>query len=59
MVTAETIENSMPPVTLVHKLNERATARLAEITRYTAADGYDDAELVAARSLLDKGTRRL
>lgn len=43
----------------VEKLNELATSKLAEIIRRNSArevgwDGYDEAEIIAARELLDR-----
>ncbi|KAL1303805.1 hypothetical protein AAFC00_000268 [Neodothiora populina] len=48
-----------PSLATLQKLNEKATAKLAEIVRRGGArekgwDGYDDAELSAARELLKK-----
>lgn len=47
----------MPSTETVHKLNERATFKLAEIARQGAEIGYDHAEIVATRTLLEKATQ--
>lgn len=49
----------LPTLSTVERLNELATAKLAEIIRhYTAGekgwDGYDEAEVIATRALLDR-----
>ena len=46
------------PIATVRALNERATARLADIvlrggSGENGVDGYNQAELIAARELLD------
>lgn len=48
----------------VEKLNEVATIKLAEMIRRSAAkergwDGYDEAEIIAARALLDKDDQKV
>ncbi|KXL48793.1 hypothetical protein M433DRAFT_75985 [Acidomyces richmondensis BFW] len=53
-----------PTVPNVKKLNELATAKLAEIVRKSTAkekgwDGYDEAELKAAQDLLNDPTRKV
>jgi len=53
-----------PSVATVNKLNELATAKLAEIVRRSASgdkewDGYSPAEITAARELLDKSTQQV
>lgn len=50
-----------PDVVDVQRLNERATAKLSEIIRRSASGesgwrGYDKAEIIAARELLDRET---
>ena len=47
----------MPSRATVHKLNEKATSKLAEITRRTTDGGNNYAEVVAAKELLDKSTQ--
>lgn len=52
-------ELSMPDVIIVQRLNEEATAKLAEIVRRSTGGeagwtGYNEAELIAARELLDR-----
>ncbi|KAI9717313.1 MAG: hypothetical protein M1812_004840 [Candelaria pacifica] len=54
----------LPPPTLsvVQKLNERATSKLAEIIRRsstseTGFEGYEQGEVIAARELLDRDTQ--
>ncbi|TID27497.1 Peroxisome biosynthesis protein [Venturia nashicola] len=54
----------LPSVKSVEKLNEVATVKLAEIVRRSAAkergwDGYDEAEMIAARALLDKDDQKV
>jgi hypothetical protein len=54
----------LPSVKSVEKLNEVATLKLAEIIRRNAAkergwDGYDEAEIIAARALLDKDSQKV
>lgn len=51
----------MPNRTKIEKLNQAATAKLAEIVRRNTAgealwQGYDAREIAAARDLLDKST---
>lgn len=52
-----------PPSTAsVQRLHELATAKLAEIVRRNSAgevgwEGYDQAEVIAARELLDRDTQ--
>lgn len=53
-----------PSIEAVTKLNELATAKLAEIVRRSAAgeegwDGYSQSELIAARELLDRDTQKI
>jgi len=50
-----------PSLVSVQKLDEISTSKLAEIVRKGSAheagwDGYDDAELIAARELLNRDT---
>ena len=50
-----------PSLSQVQKLNELATGKLAEIVRRSSAgeagwDGYDQAEVIAARELLNRDT---
>ncbi|KAK5011412.1 hypothetical protein LTR28_003333, partial [Elasticomyces elasticus] len=54
-------ELAPPSLASIQRLNELATAKLAEIVRRNAAgekgwDGYDMAEIIAARELLDRDT---
>jgi len=53
-----------PSLLSVQKLNQLATSKLAEIVRRGSAgeagwDGYDQAELIAARELLDRDTQTI
>lgn len=53
-----------PSIDSVKKLSELATSKLAEITRRSASgekgwDGYSEAELIAARELLDRDTQKI
>lgn len=53
-----------PSIAAVTKLNEVATAKLGEIVRRSASgekgwDGYNQAEIIAARELIDKDTQKL
>ncbi|PPJ59548.1 hypothetical protein CBER1_09802 [Cercospora berteroae] len=53
-----------PSIENVKKLNELATAKLAEIVRRSTSgekewDGYNAAEIAAARELLDKDTQKI
>ncbi|KAG8623771.1 hypothetical protein KVT40_008747 [Elsinoe batatas] len=53
-----------PPIPAVESLNELATSKLGEMVRRGAAkeagwDGYDEAELIAARELLDRDTQKM
>ena len=57
MVSTDNGELPMPSTTTVRKLNERATFKLAEITRDTTVKGLNYAEVVAAKALLDKSTQ--
>lgn len=59
-------DDDLPPPELVtvEKLNERATSKLAEIVRRASAkekgwEGYDEAELIAARALLDADENKI
>lgn len=50
---------SLPEIKSIELLNEKATAKLSEIVRRSVArekgwQGYDGAELIAARELLDR-----
>ena len=57
MVSTDNGELPMPSTTTVRKLNERATFKLAEITRDATGKGLNHAEVVAAKALLDKSTQ--
>lgn len=57
VVSTHNGELPMPSTTIVRKLNERATFKLAEIARDTAGKGTNHAEVVAAKALLDKSTQ--
>ena len=57
IVSTDNGELPMPSTTTVRKLNERATFKLAEITRDTTGKGLNHAEVVAAKALLDKSTQ--
>lgn len=51
-----------PSLSSVQRLNELATSKLAEIVRRSSSgekgwDGYDQAEVIAARELLDRDTQ--
>ena len=53
-----------PSIENVRKLNELATAKLAEIVRRSTSgekgwDGYNAAEIAAARALLDKDVQKI
>lgn len=53
-----------PSIETVKKLNELATAKLAEIVRRSTSgekgwDGYNAAEIAAARALLDKDVQKI
>lgn len=53
-----------PSIASVKKLNELATSKLAEITGRSSSgekgwDGYSEAELIAARELLDRDTQKI
>jgi ER membrane protein complex subunit 2 len=53
-----------PSIQSVQKLNEAATAKLAEIVRRSASgekdwNGYSAAEVIAARELLDRDTQKI
>lgn len=53
-----------PSIENVKKLNELATARLAEIVRRSTSgekgwDGYNAAEIAAAQEVLDKDTQKI
>ena len=57
MTSSENSELSLPPIETIRRLNELATSKLAEMIRKRTEKGYDDAEIVAARALLDKSTQ--
>lgn len=53
-----------PSITAVTKLNEIATAKLGEIVRRSASgekgwNGYNQAEIIAARELIDNDAQKL
>ena len=53
----------IPSVNMVEKLNELATSSLAEIIRQHSTgqsgwSGYEEAEIIAARELLDRDAQR-
>jgi len=55
---------ALPPITAIESLNELATRKLAEIVRRGTAreagwDGCDEAELGAARELLQQHTQKV
>jgi hypothetical protein len=55
---------SPPDVKTVQLLNQTATAKLSEIVRRSVSgengwQGYDSAELIAARELLDRDTNSI
>jgi len=59
-------ESDFPPAAIatVQRLHELGTSKLAEvIRRHTAGekgwDGYDEAEIIATRELLDRDTERI
>ncbi|WPH01157.1 Hypothetical protein R9X50_00399200 [Acrodontium crateriforme] len=57
-------QSDLPPIASVQKLNELATAKLANILRRSSSgekgwDGYSAAELAAVRQLLDKDTQKI
>ncbi|KZF26908.1 hypothetical protein L228DRAFT_280050 [Xylona heveae TC161] len=57
-------EPAPPTLAYVQRLNEIATAKLAEIVRRSNAgekgwDGYEQAEIIAARALLDKDVAKV
>ena len=61
---SSTGELAPPSIEAVTKLNEIATAKLAEIVRRSATgekdwDGYSLSELIAARELLDRDTQKI
>lgn len=54
----------LPPLATVKKLNELATSQLAEIVRKSASggndwDGFNAAEILAARALLDQNAQKI
>jgi len=54
----------MPDLKAVERLHETATAKLSEIVRRSAAgeagwEGYDKAEVIAARELLNRDTSNI
>ena len=64
--SADPVTGDLAPPSLasVKKLNEIATSKLAEITRRSSSgekgwDGYSEAELIAARELLDRDTQKI
>ncbi|KAI9831269.1 MAG: hypothetical protein M1826_003708 [Phylliscum demangeonii] len=63
---SESKEHALPPPSRaeVEQINQRATAKLADIIRYHANDdrkrgAYDEAEVVAVRELLEAETARI
>ncbi len=64
--TKETSDDDLPLPSLstVHRLNELATTKLAEIirrssTRENGWEGYEESEIIAARELLDRDAQDL
>lgn len=57
IISTDNGELPMPSTATVRRLNEKATSKLAEITRRTTDRGYNYAEVVAAKELLDKSTQ--
>ena len=54
---------SLPHIKTVERLNETATAKLSEIVRRSVSgesgyEGYDKAEVIAAKALLDSGAAK-
>lgn len=63
---SDPIAGDLAPPTLksIQKLNELATVKLGEIVRRGSANekgwsGYDEAELIVARELLDRNTQAI
>ena len=63
---SDPVAGDLAPPTLrsIQKLNELATAKLGEIVRRGSVNekgwsGYDEAELIAARELLNRDTQRI
>lgn len=53
-------ELGLPSKSEVEGLNELATSRLGAIVRQSSpGDGYDEAELIAAKALLDQTTQEI
>jgi hypothetical protein len=53
----------LPDLKIVERLNEMATAKLSEIVRRSVSgesgwEGYDKAEVIAAKALLDSGAEK-
>jgi len=55
--SAENGDLPMPSSETVRKLNERATSKLAEITRQTPVNAQHAAEIFAAQELLHRSTQ--
>lgn len=55
--------SSVPPLTTIEKLNELSTKKLVEIVRKSSSsdydwEGYAEAEVIAARELLDRDSSK-
>lgn len=66
LVSSDPLRGDLAPPTVdsVKKLNALATAKLAEIVRRSSSgeqgwDGYNAAEIIAVRELLDRDTQKL
>jgi len=57
LASADTGDLPMPLLETVHRLNERATSKLAEVTRQTPDNAQHAAEIVAAKALLHRSTQ--
>lgn len=64
--SSKSVDSELPPpaIKTVEKLNEAATAKLAEIVRRSKSgekgwDGYSEAELIAAQELLNRDAQKV
>jgi len=57
IASADNGDLPMPSTATVRKLNERATSKLAEITRQTSNNAQQPAETIAAKELLGRSTQ--
>ncbi len=56
-INSDTDDLTIPSLQTLNLLNEKATFRLAEMTKGTFREAHEAAEIFAAKKLLDKATK--